>query len=124
MVAALHCVLDYITGANVPSSLLAAGLFSLEEPLSRLFLFVSAPEWIRGIFVDVMFRTLALVVSVMLPPIAIFFPLFTLLEYVGYLPRIAFNLDNFSARPARTENRPSPCAWDLGATRPSHRCRY
>jgi len=84
-----------ITGANVPSSLLAAGLFSLEEPLSRLFLFVSAPEWIRGIFVDGMFRTLAWVVSVMLPPMAIFFPLFTLLEDVGYLPRIAFNLDNF-----------------------------
>nr|HML49223.1 nucleoside recognition domain-containing protein [Clostridia bacterium] len=54
-----------------------------------------APEWLRGIFVDGVFRTLAWVVSVMLPPMAIFFPLFTLLEDLGYLPRVAFNLDNF-----------------------------
>ena len=84
-----------ITGANVPSSLLATGLFSLEEPISNFFLWISAPEWLRSIFVDGIFRTLAWVVSVMLPPMAIFFPLFTLLEDLGYLPRIAFNLDNF-----------------------------
>lgn len=84
-----------ITGANVPSSLLATGLFSLEEPISNFFLWISAPEWLRSIFVDGIFRTLAWVISVMLPPMAIFFPLFTLLEDLGYLPRIAFNLDNF-----------------------------
>ncbi|HML36271.1 MAG TPA: ferrous iron transport protein B [Bacillota bacterium] len=84
-----------ITGANVPSSLLATGLFSLEEPISNFFLWISAPEWLRSIVVDGIFRTLAWVVSVMLPPMAIFFPLFTLLEDLGYLPRIAFNLDNF-----------------------------
>lgn len=84
-----------ITGANYPSSLLATGLFSLEEPLSNFFVWLSAPEWVRGIFVDGIYRTLAWVVSVMLPPMAIFFPLFTLLEDSGYLPRIAFNLDNF-----------------------------
>ena len=84
-----------ITGANYPSSLLATGLFSLEEPLSKFFVWLSAPEWLRGIFVDGIYRTLAWVVSVMLPPMAIFFPLFTLLEDSGYLPRIAFNLDNF-----------------------------
>lgn len=84
-----------ITGANVPSSLLATGLFSLEEPLTRFFVWLSAPDWLRGIFVDGIFRTLAWVISVMLPPMAIFFPLFTLLEDLGYLPRIAFNLDNF-----------------------------
>lgn len=84
-----------ITGANVPSSLLASALFSLEAPLSAFFQWLSAPEWIRGIFVDGIFRTLAWVISVMLPPMAIFFPLFTLLEDLGYLPRVAFNLDNF-----------------------------
>ncbi len=84
-----------ITGANVPSSLLAAGLFSLEEPLSQFLIWLSIPDWIRGILVDGIFRTLAWVISVMLPPMAIFFPLFTLLEDLGYLPRVAFNLDNF-----------------------------
>ncbi|MBP1737603.1 MAG: feoB [Oscillospiraceae bacterium] len=84
-----------ITGANVPSSLLAAGLFSLEEPISQFFLWLSAPDWLRAIVVDGVFRTLAWVISVMLPPMAIFFPLFTLLEDLGYLPRVAFNLDNF-----------------------------
>ncbi|MDW2798027.1 ferrous iron transport protein B [Clostridium boliviensis] len=84
-----------ITGANIPSSLLSSGLFMLEKPLSQFFLWLSAPEWLRGIFVDGIFRTLAWVISVMLPPMAIFFPLFTLLEDLGYLPRVAFNLDNF-----------------------------
>jgi len=84
-----------ITGANIPSSLLATGLFSLEEPISQFFIWISAPDWLRGIFVDGIFRTLAWVISVMLPPMAIFFPLFTLLEDLGYLPRVAFNLDNF-----------------------------
>jgi ferrous iron transport protein B len=84
-----------IAGANVPSSLLATGLLSLEGPLIRFFVWLSAPDWLRGIFVDGIFRTLAWVISVMLPPMAIFFPLFTLLEDLGYLPRIAFNLDHF-----------------------------
>lgn len=84
-----------ITGANVPSNLLADGLFSLEKPISNFFIWLSAPEWLRSVFVDGIFRTLAWVISVMLPPMAIFFPLFTLLEDLGYLPRIAFNLDNF-----------------------------
>ena len=84
-----------ITGANVPSDILAKGLFSLEKPISNFFAWLSAPEWVRGLFVDGVFRTLAWVVSVMLPPMAIFFPLFTLLEDSGYLPRVAFNLDNF-----------------------------
>ena len=84
-----------ITGANFPSALLSKGLFSLERPLSDFLSWLSAPEWVRGILVDGAFRTLAWVISVMLPPMAIFFPLFTLLEDLGYLPRVAFNLDNF-----------------------------
>ncbi len=84
-----------ITGANYPSGWLADGLFWIEDKLTAFFIWLSAPDWLRGVIVDGMFRTLAWVVSVMLPPMAIFFPLFTLLEDSGYLPRIAFNLDNF-----------------------------
>ncbi len=84
-----------ITGANYPSGWLADGLFWVEARLGDFFIWISAPEWLRGIVVDGLFRTLAWVVSVMLPPMAIFFPLFTLLEDSGYLPRVAFNLDNF-----------------------------
>ncbi len=84
-----------ITGANVLSGLQSKALFSLEEPLTSLFVRHSAPYWVTGIFVDGIFRTLAWVISVMLPPMAIFFPLFTLLEDLGYLPRVAFNMDNF-----------------------------
>lgn len=84
-----------ITGANYPSSLLATGLFWVEEQLAYFMESIAAPAWVSGLFVDGMWRTLAWVVSVMLPPMAIFFPLFTLLEDLGYLPRIAFNLDNF-----------------------------
>lgn len=84
-----------IEGANYPSQLLAKGLFWIEDQLTYFFVWMGAPDWLHGILVLGMYRTLAWVVSVMLPPMAIFFPLFTLLEDLGYLPRIAFNLDNF-----------------------------
>lgn len=84
-----------ITGANYPSGLLSDGLFWIEAKLSEFILGLGAPEWVDGLFIKGMYRTLAWVVAVMLPPMAIFFPLFTLLEDLGYLPRIAFNLDNF-----------------------------
>ncbi len=84
-----------IQGANYPSELLAAGLFWIEERLSNLFFHMGVPYWFYGIAVLGIYRTLAWVVSVMLPPMAIFFPLFTLLEDLGYLPRVAFNLDSF-----------------------------
>jgi ferrous iron transport protein B len=83
-----------ITGANFPSGLLADGLFWIEERLRDLFRLISAPDWLTGAIVGGVYKTLAWVISVMLPPMAIFFPLFTLLEDLGYLPRIAFNLDN------------------------------
>ncbi len=90
------CLIFWITiqGANYPSALLANLLFGLEEKISSLFVFLNSPEWLHGILVLGIYRTLAWVVSVMLPPMAIFFPLFTLLEDLGYLPRVAFNLDN------------------------------
>ena len=85
-----------ITGANYPSALLSKGFFWLEDQLSYLLLSVlHAPAWLHGALVLGMFRTLGWVVSVMLPPMAIFFPLFTLLEDLGYLPRVAFNMDRF-----------------------------
>lgn len=82
-----------IVGSNYPSSLLYDLLFSLEEPLYSFFQFLHFPNFLIQMLVLGMYRTLAWVVSVMLPPMAIFFPLFTLLEDSGYLPRVAFNLD-------------------------------
>lgn len=84
-----------ISGANIPSELLAKGLFWIEDKLSDFFLWVKVPIWIHDVLVLGIYRTLAWVVSVMLPPMAIFFPLFTFLEDLGYLPRVAFNLDNY-----------------------------
>ena len=83
-----------IEGANYPSQLLSDILFSFQDKLTELFNFLGAPDWLHGILVLGLYRTLAWVVAVMLPPMAIFFPLFTLLEDSGYLPRIAFNLDH------------------------------
>ncbi len=82
-----------ITGANVPSAMLATGLFWVENQAAGLFDALGAPWWLTGFVWHGVFRGLAWVVSVMLPPMAIFFPLFTMLEDLGYLPRVAFNLD-------------------------------
>jgi ferrous iron transport protein B len=94
MLAALAGIF-YLTvaGANVPSAYLADFLFRGEGALRGLLAQFGAPEWLRGLLADGAYRVLAWVVSVMLPPMAIFFPLFTLLEDAGYLPRVAFNLD-------------------------------
>ena len=82
-----------ITGANYPSELISHGLNWVEMKITECFELLNAPDWLYGILVLGMFRVLAWVVSVMLPPMAIFFPFFTLLEDLGYLPRIAYNLD-------------------------------
>lgn len=82
-----------VAGANVPSAWLARGLFGLGEWFRMGLRAIHSPEWCEALLVDGVFRTLAWVVSVMLPPMAIFFPLFTLLEEAGYLPRAAFLLD-------------------------------
>lgn len=82
-----------IVGANYPSQLLSAGLFWLGDRLGELMNTLGAPDWLNGLIVDGAYKVLAWVVSVMLPPMAIFFPLFTLLEDSGYLPRVAYNLD-------------------------------
>ena len=82
-----------ISGANYPSMLLSDLLFSLQDKMMSFFTFIKMPESIKNMLVLGIYRTLAWIVSVMLPPMAIFFPLFTLLEDSGYLPRIAYNLD-------------------------------
>ena len=82
-----------IKGANYPSQLLSKVLFSIEAWLYSTFGNIGVPHVLNELFSHGIFRTLAWIVSVMLPPMAIFFPLFTLLEDSGYLPRIAFCLD-------------------------------
>ncbi|HHU90485.1 MAG TPA: ferrous iron transport protein B [Clostridiaceae bacterium] len=84
-----------IIGANYPSQILSDGLFWLEGIINEFLTSISFPVVLRNLLVEGVYRTLAWVISVMLPPMAIFFPLFSLLEDLGYLPRIAFNLDNF-----------------------------
>lgn len=91
-----------ITGANYPSELLSNFFGIIQEKLLFWFESIHAPEWLSGILVLGMYQTLTWVISVMLPPMAIFFPLFTLLEDLGYLPRIAFNLDNYFKKACTT----------------------
>ena len=82
-----------VTGANYPSELLSHLFSRLEGGVSSLLTSAGAPEVFTSLLCEGMIRVVGWVVSVMLPPMAIFFPLFTLLEDVGYLPRIAYNLD-------------------------------
>lgn len=82
-----------ITGANVPSAMLATALFWIEDQGSAIFENMGIPWWVTGFLWHGVYRGLAWVVSVMLPPMAIFFPVFTILEDLGYLPRVAFNVD-------------------------------
>ncbi len=88
-----------VEGANVPSGLLASLLVDTMHPLIRSgFEWIGSPAWITGLLVDGAYLACAWVISVMLPPMAIFFPVFTLLEDFGYLPRVAFNLDGLFRR--------------------------
>ena len=90
-----------LAGANLPSQWLSCFLFSLEAPLAQGLTQLGLPQWGVRMLCEGMYRSAAWVVSVMLPPMAIFFPLFTWLEELGVLPRIAFNLDHLFAK-ART----------------------
>lgn len=84
-----------IVGANYPSTWLS-NLFSyIETKLVFLFDFFNSPTWLKSLFINGIYCTLTWIIAVMLPPMAIFFPLFTFLEDLGFLPRIAFNLDNY-----------------------------
>lgn len=89
------CLLFWITivGANYPSQLLSDFFASLKEKILVFFEYVHSPTWLTSLLVNGVYQTVTWVISVMLPPMAIFFPLFTILEDLGFLPRIAFNLD-------------------------------
>lgn len=82
-----------ISAANLPSELLSKGFSKLGEYFYAILTVWRAPPWLCSMLVDGIYNVLTWVISVMLPPMAIFFPLFTLLEDIGYLPRIAYNLD-------------------------------
>lgn len=83
-----------IVGANYPSAVLSSFFGNSCQWLIELFKSISVPDFLTGLLIDGGFRVLGWVVSVMLPPMAVFFPLFSLLEDSGLLPRIAYNLDN------------------------------
>jgi len=88
-----------IEGANAPSGLLASFLLDTIHPaLKSLSASIGIPFWLDGVLLDGAYLAMAWVVAVMLPPMAIFFPLFTLLEDFGYLPRVSFNMDSFYKR--------------------------
>jgi ferrous iron transport protein B len=82
-----------IIGANYASQAIAVVLFAIEKRGAELFQGLGSPWWLTGFLWNGVYRGLAWVVSVMLPPMAIFFPMFTILEDLGYLPRVAFNMD-------------------------------
>lgn len=82
-----------IAGSNYPSMLLQGVLFKFENVLFNFFSYLHIPNFVNEALTHGVYRVLAWVVSVMLPPMALFFPLFTILEDIGYLPRIAFNVD-------------------------------
>ena len=84
-----------IVGANYPSQMLSNFFNYIQNKLLYLFKVLHVPTFITNLLINGMYKTVAWVVAVMLPPMAIFFPMFTLLEDFGYLPRIAFNLDNY-----------------------------
>lgn len=83
-----------VYGANYPSNLLFSAFDALGAKLRQLLYLINAPDILTSALIDGVYRVLTWVVAVMLPPMAIFFPLFTLLEDSGYLPRVAFNLDH------------------------------
>lgn len=84
-----------IIGANYPSQILFSFFNFIQQGLIYITEFLHFPEWLSNMLIYGMYQTLTWVISVMLPPMAIFFPLFTFLEDLGYLPRIAFNMDKF-----------------------------
>ena len=97
---AILSVVFYLTiaGANVPSDMIAEFFGWTEGYLTTWFQAMNAPKWLHGVLILGLFRGTGAVISVMLPPMAIFFPMFALLENYGYLPRVAFNMDRLFKR--------------------------
>ena len=82
-----------IVGANYPSEILFSFFKWIQEKLILFANYINCPAWLSDMLINGVYQTLTWIISVMLPPMAIFFPLFTFLEDLGYLPRIAFNVD-------------------------------
>ena len=87
-----------IVGSNYPSEILFNFFSYVQSKLLLFFDFIHSPEWLKNMLVLGVFQTVTWIVSVMLPPMAIFFPLFTFLEDLGFLPRLAFNMDGFFSK--------------------------
>jgi ferrous iron transport protein B len=88
-----------IEGSNIPSGYLASILVDTVHPALKSFAdSINTPFWLSGALIDGAYLAMAWVIAVMLPPMAIFFPIFSLLEDFGYLPRVAFNMDNLYRR--------------------------
>lgn len=91
-----------IIGANYPSAMLSNLFNYIQDKLLYLFNILHIPKFITELLINGMYKTVTWVIAVMLPPMAIFFPMFTLLEDLGFLPRIAFNLDNYFKKACTT----------------------
>ena len=87
-----------IVGSNYPSQLLFKLFNFIQSKLLLFFDYIHSPEWLKNMLVLGVFQTVSWIISVMLPPMAIFFPLFTFLEDLGFLPRFAFNMDGFFSK--------------------------
>ncbi len=103
-----------IAGANYPSELLGSAFASLGGLLRTGLEDIGAPQWLTSMLMDGIYCVVTEVASVMLPPMAIFFPMFTFLEDVGYLPRAAFNLDRFFSRSGACGKQALTMAMGLG----------
>lgn len=91
-----------IVGANYPSNLLSQLFGVIQEKIVYAFNIINVPDWLTRLLIDGIYRTVTWIIAVMLPPMAIFFPLFTILEDLGFLPRIAFNLDKLFKKAGST----------------------
>ena len=87
-----------IVGSNYPSQFLFNFFEIIQQKLLYFFDFIHSPEWLKNMLILGVFQTVTWIISVMLPPMAIFFPLFTFLEDLGFLPRLAFNMDGFFSK--------------------------
>ncbi len=103
-----------VSGANYPSELMSKGFAALGDILRNGMEKTNAPDFLTGVLIDGIYRVLSWVVAVMLPPMAIFFPLFTILEDSGYLPRMAFNLDRYFKKSGACGKQALTMAMGLG----------
>ncbi|MBQ9624633.1 MAG: ferrous iron transporter B, partial [Clostridia bacterium] len=108
------CFWITVFGANYISDMLFDGFALFKNVLVNIFNLFNTPLWVKGIFIDGIYGVTTWVISVMLPPMAIFFPLFALLEDSGYLPRIAFNLDKHFQRCGTCGKHALTCALGMG----------